>query len=435
MEERIPMSSNDLKRLKVLTDVKERRLKQSKGARILGISPRQFRRLLRRFRVEGPKGIVSRKVRSRGNRGLSQEKQDLVLDFCKQPDHHDFGPTLTQEYLADSGAPAMSVTAVRSVMIKHGLWHPNAIRELNVHPLRPRRSKMGELIQLDGSEHDWFEGRGTRCTLLVFIDDATSETLHLKFVKSENTFDYFEATREYVEKHGRPEAFYPDKHGVFRVNHEGALSGDGRTQFGRAMEELEIELICANSPQAKGRVERRNRDFQNRLIKAMRIAKICDIEAANAFLPSFLNKFNQKFAKAPKDPQNAHRPLLPTHNLDRIFCLQYTRQLSKNLTLQYDNVIYQVFADKREYILRKARVTIFETKDGAVTIEHRGKALTVQPYYQMQARTEEVSGKELMAKLAERGTTMGRCRPSRNHPWKRGPRGFTKRAPELACCY
>lgn len=435
MEERIPMSSKDLKRLEVLTDTEKGRVKQVKGAQILGISSRQFRRVLQRFRAEGPKGVVSRKVASRGNRGLSQEKKELILDFCRQKDHHDFGPTLTQEYLAENGGPIISITAVRNVMIEHGLWHPNAVRELKIHPLRPRRPKMGELIQLDGSEHDWFEGRGSRCTLLVFIDDATSKTLHLKFVKSENTFDYFESTREYIEKHGRPEAFYPDKHSVFRVNHEGALSGDGRTQFGRAMEELEIELICANSPQAKGRVERRNRDFQNRLIKAMRIAKICDIEAANAFLPCFLNKFNQKFAKAPLDPQNAHRPLLPTQNLDRIFCLKTTRQLSKNLTLQYNNVIYQVFADRREYVLKKARVTVLETKDGAVTIEYREKRLTAQPYHQMQARAEEVSGKELTEKLVEKGSVRRERKQSSKHPWKRGPRGYSQKLVDQACCY
>jgi hypothetical protein len=289
---------------------------------------------------------------------------------------------------------------------------------------------MGELIQLDGSEHDWFEGRGSRCTLLVYIDDATSETMHLKFVKSENTFDYFEATREYIEKHGRPEAFYPDKHCVFRVNREGALSGDGRTQFGRAMEELDIKLICANSPQAKGRVERRNRDFQNRLIKAMRIAQICDIEAANAFLPSFLKKFNQKFAKSPKDPQNAHKPLLPTQNLNRIFCLKEKRRLSKNLTLQYNNVIYQVLADRREYALRKAEVTILESKEGNVSIECRGKPVTAVPYHKMQARAEVVSAKELVSVVVEKG----RPKPSRKHPWKRGPRGFSRKAPDLSYC-
>ena len=208
------------------------------------------------------------------------------------------------------------------------------------------------------------------------------------------------------------------------------MSGDGRTQFSRALEELGIELICANSPQAKGRVERRNRDFQNRLIKAMRIAKICNIETANAFLPSFLEKFNQKFAKAPLDPCNAHRPLLPTHNLDRIFCLKEKRRLSKNLTLQYNNVTYQVLADRREYMLRKAEVVVLETRGGDVSIECRGKSLTAVPYHKMQARTEVVSSKELMSALTERGC----YKPTRKHPWKRGPRGYSRRTPSLAFC-
>ena len=434
MEERIPMSINELNRLEILTAVKERRIKRSKAAQLLGISQRQLRRVLRRFNVEGAKGLVSKKVGSRGNRHLPEAKKALVIDFFKDPDHYDFGPTLAQEYLIAGGAPKISVTAIRNVMIEHGLWQPKLIRKLNVHPLRPRRAKMGELIQLDGSPHDWFEGRGPSCTLLVFIDDATSNTMHLKFVKSENTMDYLIATREYIEKHGRPKTFYPDKHSVFRVNREGALSGDGRTQFGRMLKELEIQLICANSPQAKGRVERRNRDFQNRLIKAMRIAKICDIEAANAFLPTFLHDFNQKFAKAPADPINAHRPLLSTHNLDKIFCLKYTRQLSNNLTLQYDNVIYQVFADRREYTLRKAKVTVYEAKDGVVTIEHGKKKLTAQPYHKMQARAEEVSGKELLTKLTEIAATKNRYKPGLQHPWKRGRRGFSSTRPPVATC-
>ena len=160
--------------------------------RFLRISTRQVRRLLRRLRNEGAKGIISKKVGSPGNRRLPQEKIDSILDFFKQPDHYDFGPTLSHEYITEMGAPEISTSFVRSVMIKNDLWHSKKARELKVHELRPRRSRIGELIQLDSSEHDWFEGRGERCTLLVFIDDATSETLHLKFVKSENTFDYFE---------------------------------------------------------------------------------------------------------------------------------------------------------------------------------------------------------------------------------------------------
>jgi DNA-binding Lrp family transcriptional regulator len=431
--ERIPMSEKDFKRLEILNKVKEGRCKQVIAGRNLGISTRQIRRLVRRLEKEGSKGVISKKIGMPGNHRLSFEKRAQVVAFCRIPEHSDFGPTLTQEYLLQGGGPKISVNFVRKTMIQEGLWHPKRTAKKRAHPLRPRRARRGELIQLDGSEHDWFEGRGSRCSLLVFIDDATSETLHLKFVKSENLLDYFKATREYIEKCGRPEAFYPDKHSVFRVNREGALSGDGMTQFGRAMKELDIELICANTPQAKGRVERRNRDFQDRLVKAMRIARICTIEAANAFLPSFLDKFNQQFAKAPQDPIDAHRPLSGTHKLDRIFCIKAKRHLSKNLTLQHENVIYQVLAVGKEYTLRKAEVTVLKTKDGSVSIEYRGKTLTAVPYHKIQARTEEVSSKELLASLVER--KKGKFRPGRHHPWKQGHRGFSRKAPPLASCY
>ena len=437
MEGCIVMSTNELDKIQfrsqILKDLIKKRIKTSKAAKRIGLSIRQVLRLKKEFKTHGSKVLISKKIGARSNHQLPQKQKDAVLTFFTQVDHRDFGPTLAYEYLANDHALEASISSVRTIMIQNDLWHPKEIRKVKIYRLRPRRSKKGELVQLDGSEHDWFEGRGSRCTLLVYIDDATSETLHLKFVKSENTFDYFQATREYIEKCGRPETFYPDKHSVFRVNYVGALSGDGRTQFGRAMEELGILLVCANSPQAKGRVERRNRDFQNRLVKAMRIAKICTIEAANAFLPSFLDCFNKKFAKAPQDPFNAHKPLLETHNLDKIFSLQYKRRLSKTLTLQYNNVIYQVIVPEQvEYTLRKAEVMVVETKDGKVSIECRGKTLTAVPYHEMQAQAPEVSSKELLAKLMETKIEQNRPRhkPSRRHPWKCGRRGFSKRVLE-----
>ena len=163
----------------------------------------------------------------------------------------------------------------------------------------------------------------------------------------------------------------------------------------------------------------------------MRIAKICDIEAANAFVPSFLEKFNQKFAKAPQHPDNAHQPILATHNLDRIFCLKHKRQLSKNLTLQYKNITYQIIAERKEYMFRKAEVMVLETQDGKISIEYRGRPLTAVAYHTMQARAEEVSAKELISALAERKP---RYKPGRTHPWKRRGRGLSQRAPDLAFC-
>lgn len=433
MEGRINMNEKELDRVEIFKRISDGRMKQSKASKILGLSVRQIKRIKKRFKTEGIKGLVSKKLGQKGNRQLAQTQRSIILDFFKKEEHKDFGPTLAHEYLAKQYGLKASISSVRATMILYSLWDPNIKRKVKIYRLRPRRSRRGELVQVDGSEHDWFEGRGLRCSLLVYIDDATSEILHLKFVKSENTLDYFKATREYIEKSGRPDAFYLDKHSVFRVNRVGALTGDGRTQFGRAMSDLGIKLISANSPQAKGRVERRNRDLQNRLVKAMRLAKICTIEAANAFLSSFTNDFNQQFAKIPQDPHNAHRPLLETHSLDRIFSLQYKRYLSKSLTLQYNSVIYQVIAPEQlEYTFRQEEVTIIEAKEGVITIECRGKPLHAIPYHEQCAVVPEVSGKELLAQLVETNAEHKYCRyrpkrPRKSHPWKRHKRGFSEK--------
>lgn len=433
MEGRIPMSNKDLFRLEILKKVESGALKQVDAAKELQLNVRQVRRLALRLKESGPRGLISKKIGRRSNNQLNSKKEAQILTFCLKPEHSDFGPTLVLEYLLKQSSDKFSLSTVRNVMSKYGLWTVKKIRELKVHPLRARRAQKGELIQVDGSEHDWFEGRGPRCSLLVYIDDATSETLLLKFVKSENLNDYFDVTREYIETIGRPKAFYTDKHAVFRVNRDGSLSGTGLTQFGRAMKELDIELICANSPQAKGRVERRNRDFQNRLVKAMRLAKISNIEEANAFIPSFLEGFNQQFAKKPNNPIDAHRPLSPSYNLDQIFCIKEIRCLSKNLTLQYNNVIYQVIADRKEYTLRKAKVTILESRQGDIIIEHKGKSLKAVPFHEMEARTEVVNSKELVSRLVKSQTS--KYKPKRSHPWKANKRGFSTKSCETASSF
>ena len=364
--------------------------------------------------------LISKKAGASSNNRISQEKKNVILSFLNQEDHKDFGPLLVHEYLSKAHADFMSITSVRHVMIEHGLWSNRKSKSKKTYRLRQRKAQRGELIQVDGSEHDWFEGRGPRCSLLVYIDDATNETF-AKFAKSENTWDYLNTTREYIEKYGRPCAFYSDKHSVFRVNQEGALSGDGRTQYGRAMEEMGIVLICANSPQAKGRVERKNRDFQNRLVKAMRLAKISSIEEGNAFLPVFLQELGLKFDKIPQNPIDAHRSLLDTHDLDKIFCLKHTRKISKNLTLQFNGVLYQMYADKLEYTLRKQEATIFEYQDGKVLFECNGKLLKAVLYKEVEAPLEEVSAKELLTVLLDRETTKPKkknWKPGANHPWK-----------------
>ncbi len=185
-------------------------------------------------------------------------------------------------------------------MIAEELWKPRKVKRTAVHQMRPRRACLGELVQIDGSPHAWFEDRGPACTLLVYIDDATGRLMELLFVPVETTFNYFAATRRYLDRHGCPVAFYSDQHGIFKVNAKNALSGSGMTQFGQAMKALDIEIICANTPQAKGRVERVNQTLQDRLVKELRLKKISSMEAANAFAPEYMLDFNRRFAVQPE---------------------------------------------------------------------------------------------------------------------------------------
>lgn len=219
---------------------------------------------------------------------------------------------------------------------------PRKMRVPKIQQPRYRRACLGELIQIDGCDHHWFEYRASPCTLLVYVDDATSRLMHLRFVTSESTFSYFEATRGYLDKHGRPQAFYSDKATVFRVNNAHATGGDGHTQFGRAMYELGITIICAETSSAKGRVERAHLTLQDRLVKELRLRGISSIEAANAFAEEFMADYNHRFAKLPLNNWDVHRPLEPGVDLESVFTWREPRRVSKSLTIQYDKVLYLI---------------------------------------------------------------------------------------------
>ena len=226
-------------------------------------------------------------------------------------------------------------------MTEAGIWTSRRERKRRLHQPRGRRDCLGELVQIDGSHHWWFEDRGPKCALLVFIDDATGRLLHLRFAASENTFDYFRATTAYLSEWGKPLAFYSDKHGIFRTTHGSELDRtSGLTQFGRELHELNIEIICANTPQAKGRVERVNQTLQDRLVKELRLRGIDTIETANAFVPEFIADFNARFGKAPRNSKNLHRYLADHESLDGAMCRKELRTLSQALTLRYDKVLF-----------------------------------------------------------------------------------------------
>jgi transposase len=278
------MSQAELSRLEIVQRVKRKSLKQREAAELLGLTERQVKRLCKRYQEEGPSGLASKRRGRPSNNRLAEKTVKKARQLLRSH-YHDFGPTLAHEKLTIRGV-RLSVEAIRQLMIGEGLWQVRRAHRPVIHQLRERRGRVGELIQIDGSPHDWFEGRAPKCTLLVFVDDATSQLMHLQFVEAETTFNYFAGVRSYIEEFGKPLAFYSDKFSVFRVNIPNALTGTGLTQFGRALKELKIELICAHSPQAKGRVERANQTLQDRLTKELRLLGISSVAAANAYLPT-----------------------------------------------------------------------------------------------------------------------------------------------------
>lgn len=420
MNEVISMSIKELDRLKILDQLEKKLIKQGQAADFLGVSTRQIRRLIKAYKAHGAIGIISKKRGKPGNRQLPKSIKDLALNLI-EANYADFGPSLAQEKLSKLHDLRISVSLVRGLMISKGFWKERKKKKENIHQLRERRDKEGELVHIDASPHAWFEDRSPKCALLLAVDDATSKIMSGHFASSEALWPYFELIHSYISKYGRMTAIYCDKHSVFRINREGALSGEGITQFGRGMKELDIKMIFANSPQAKGRIERANRTLQDRLVKELRLRDISTIEEANAFLPEFIEEYNQQFAVIPKSSSNAHRPLLKEQNLDLIFTIQTLRTLSKNLTFQYKNTIYQVIPDKRSLNLRKAKILVKENKEGAVEVLYKEYALEFVRYQEQAKQGSEVDAKNLNQAIDQLTTMKTRYKPTYHHPWKRSP--------------
>ncbi|MGY4502107.1 hypothetical protein ACVWYH_006064 [Bradyrhizobium sp. GM24.11] len=318
----------------------------------------------------------------------------------------------------------VSRETLRKWMIEDGLWIDHRRRLPSVHQPRNRRERIGELIQIDGSKHHWFENRRPACSLIAYLDDATSRILHAAFVPSESTLDYLRETRTYVERHGRPIAFYSDKHAIFRVNNREAKGGDGMTQFGRALHELNIDIICANTPQAKGRVERSFGTLQDRLVKELRLAGISTLEAANAFLPGLLANYNTRFGKLPQSNQDGHRPAEDLPPLTDVFAWKEERTLSNNLTVQYDKVLFMLEPNEITRPLARQRVTVVDYPDGRVAIRHQGRDLPCRTFDKLQkvnqaAIVENKRLGEVLAYIAEQQQLRDEGR-SQKTPRRRG---------------
>jgi transposase len=417
------MSIKETERLKVLLQLQQKIFSQKQAAEMLGLTTRHVRRLLHRYEQHGAAALGSKKRDKPSNHQLPKEIKEYVLAIIKER-YSDFGPTLAHEKIREQHKVRISLRSVRRLMIVNGLWTENKVKKRRVYQLRERRSQEGELVQKDGSPHDWFEGRGPICCLIHCVDDATGKILAALFAPSECLWGYYDLMRIYFKTHGKPKVFYNDKHGVFKVNKKEALSGNGLTQFGRAMKELGIGVIFANTPQAKGRIERSNRTLQDRLVKELRLRNISTIEEANKYLPSFIEGYNKRFAVVPKNPSNAHTPLLDTENLDLILTKKDERHLSKNLTFQYNNVIYQIQTERETYALKKAKVIVRESRDGSIKVYYKNKELVYTTYRYQEKQGQVVDSKTLNTVVDELLESASKKRapykPSLDHPWRGG---------------
>jgi transposase len=415
----IIMSMKETERISILDKLLEKRIKQKHASQQLGISIRQVRRLMKRYKREGIAGLTHKSRGRAGNRALSQAEKDQVKQLIREH-YSDFGPTLAREKLRDRHGILHAVETIRSIMTLDGIWTPKRRKGIALHPYRERRSCIGELEQLDGSYHKWFETRAPACCLIAFIDDATSRIMDGLFTDHEGTFTLFQATEHYLSLHGRPLALYVDRHSTYKVNRQATIEEELRdsqplSQFSRAMETLGIEVIYALSSQAKGRIERLFETLQDRLVKELRLEGISDPESATEYFRSvYIPRHNAQFAITAKDPVNMHKALIPAISLAEIFTLQTPRVVSKDLVVQYKNsrFLLTVTGAKR-YILPKTTITVHEASNGNISFWHKETKLpfTVLGKINQQQKLIQIASAKT---FKEQRVVI----PGKDHPWR-----------------
>lgn len=392
------MSVKEAGRLAVVRQVLDGHMRQAPAAQKLGISVRQVKRLCKLVREHGDTGLISKRRGQRSNRKIDDGVRQAVVELVRQH-YSDFGPELAREHLGEHHGFVHSTETLRGWMIEAGVWTPKKRRAQRVHSPRQRRACLGELVQIDGSHHDWFEGRAPKCCLIAFIDDATGRVLGARFEATETTEGYLGVLQRYVAEHGVPLALYSDRHSIF-TKHD--REDPKPTQFERALLQLGIESICAHSPQAKGRVERLFQTLQDRLCKAMRLQGISSMEQANAWLSAYLAGHNARFAVSPRESADMHRPWSrSTHELARICALHHQRQLSAQGSCRFEGAIVQIQAKQTHAPKGSATVDIVQFADGTLELSWRGQVLQHRVYglHEHLGRSKAADDKTLDAKV------------------------------------
>lgn len=372
-QEQLLLTQEQRDRLKVLHEVKQGHLTQRAAAEQLGISVRWVRELVRRLRKRGDRVVVHGLKGKPSKRRIDRQQRERAIRTYRS-EYADFGPTLAAEYLAEKHALRVSKETLRKWLIEAGVWKPQPRQVKTVHVWHPRRSCRGELVQWDTSIHDWLEGRHRGAIkLIAMIDDASSQ-LFARFVAEDSTEEHMRVLRGYLERHGRPLAFYTDKAGLFRVNPRRKPDGDGtttesETQIGRALRELGVELIHAHSPQAKGRVERCFGTLQDRLVKGLRKAGAATIEQANRYLEKeFLPLWKKRFQRQPGNSLDAHRPLGERQDLDSILAQVGKRRVTNDHTVSWEGKFYRIPREAVRPGLRSTWVRVEQRLDGRMWV-------------------------------------------------------------------
>ncbi|MGO9611824.1 MAG: ISNCY family transposase [Dissulfurispiraceae bacterium] len=368
----IMMRQRDLKRLHIIHKVMEGELTQRKAAELASLSEQQVRRILRRIQSEGDKGIGHRARGRESNRKKPERLKERILRLYRQKDEG-FGPTLEVEKLARDERIELSDETLRLWLIEAGVWQKRRTKRQH-RQWRKRKAYCGELVQMDGSHHDWFEGRGPWCVLMAYIDDATGR-VYGKFYEYEGTIPAMDSFRRYIRKYGIPMSLYLDKHTTYKstakVTVEEELQGiEPMSQFERAMKELGDKVLHAHSPQAKGRIERLFGTLQDRLVKEMRLGGISTIEEANRFLQGYLSDYNRKFMVAAVSKEDLHRPLPQGTDLDKILCIRAERTVRNDNTITYNGTLYQI-----DESLMSKKVTLEQRINGAMRIVSQDKSV------------------------------------------------------------
>ena len=430
------MSARERDCLEVLGRVKRGELTLAKASELLGLSYRQSKRVYGRYREQGAAGLVHR-LRGRGsNRRCDGGLREQVLEAYRSQ-YGDFGPTLACEYLAREDGLVVGVETLRRWLMAAGLWRSRRSRPVH-RRWRARKEHCGEMVQMDGSHHDWFEGRRKWAVLMVLVDDATGWT-YCRFFESESTAAAFESFGRYVGQRGLPRSLYVDRDSIYRTTRSASadenLAGEPpATQFGRAMKELGVRLILANSPQAKGRVERRNGVLQDRLVKALRLAEISDLDEANRFLEEvFLPEFNGRFTMAAQSKSDVHRRLGRGVRLERVLSFQEERVVQNDWTVVWRNRRFQLTESNRRLSLRGRRVLVCEELDRTIRLVYGQRALS----------WEEVGERAPAVRPSRRVRARGSeepHKPSADHPWRRrflvdrGSESCSESAGSGVCC-